>query len=102
MRDEMTGPEHASIVHSLQQFTQLETDRLIAEKLYEAARHNYDAALTESMRKALYLIVFVNPSLPEEALYPRRLMAPALILLGLTVLWATLSLAWASVEDHRL
>jgi capsular polysaccharide transport system permease protein len=102
MRDEITGPEHASIVHSLQQFTQLETDRLIAEKLYEAARHNYDAALTESMRKALYLTVFVNPSLPEEALYPRRLMAPALILLGLTILWATLSLAWASVEDHRL
>jgi capsular polysaccharide transport system permease protein len=102
MRDEMTGPEHASIVHSLQQFTQLETDRVIAEKLYEAARHNYDAAFTESMRKALYLIVFVNPSLPEEALYPRRIMAPILILLGLTVLWATLSLAWASVEDHRL
>jgi capsular polysaccharide transport system permease protein len=102
MQAEMTGPENASIVHSLQQFTQLETDRMIAEKLYEAARHNYDAALTESLRKALYLIVFVNPSLPEEALYPRRIMAPALILLGLTVLWATLSLAWASVEDHRL
>ncbi len=102
LRDELTGPEDASMVHSLEQFSQLETDRLIAEKLYEAARHNYDTALNESMRKALYLIVFVKPSMPEEALYPRRIMAPALIFLGLIVLWATLSLAWASVEDHRL
>jgi capsular polysaccharide transport system permease protein len=102
VRDELTGPEDASMVHSLEQFSQLETNRLIAEKLYEAARRNYDSALNESMRKALYLIVFVNPSLPQEALYPRRIVAPALILLGLIVLWATLSLAWASVEDHRL
>ncbi|WP_407802969.1 hypothetical protein, partial [Staphylococcus aureus] len=71
-------------------------------KLYEAARRNYDQAFAAAIRKALYLTVFVNPAMPEEALYPRRFLSPVLVFLGLLTAWTILSLAWASVEDHRL
>jgi len=102
LRNEMTGKENASFANRLQEFSRLETDRMVAEKLYEVTRHQYDLALAAAMRKALYLTVFVQPMLPEEALYPRRFMTPLLILFISFVVWSILSLAWASVEDHRL
>ncbi|CAK7262024.1 MULTISPECIES: capsule biosynthesis protein [unclassified Shinella] len=102
LRNQMTGKEVESYANTLNTFARLETDRMVAEKLYEATRHHYEMSLAAAMRKALYLTVFVRPMLPEEALYPKRVMTPVLTLFFLFVLWATLSLAWASIEDHRL
>jgi len=102
MRNQMTGKEAASYANTLSTFARLETDRMVAEKLYEATHHHYEVSLAAAMRKALYLAVFVRPMLPEEALYPRRVVTPLLTLFFLFVAWAILSLAWASIEDHRL
>lgn len=102
LRAQITGGADASLANVITSFSAVETDRIVAEKLYEAARRNYDQAFAAAVRKALYLTVFVNPALPEEALYPRRFLSPILIFLGLLTAWTILSLAWASVEDHRL
>ena len=102
IRAQIAGGADASLANVITDFSVVETDRLVAEKLYEAARRNYDQAFAAAVRKALYLTVFVNPAMPEEALYPRRLLAPVLIFLGLLTAWTILALAWASVEDHRL
>jgi len=102
MKTELTGPENESLAKSLLEYSRLDTDRLIAEKLYESSQKNYDAVLAEALRKTLYLAVFVNPTLPDEAIFPRRVSTPLIILLALTVAWATLSLIWASVQDHRI
>ena len=102
MRGKLTGTEDASVANSLTQFSRLETDRMVAEKLYEATRSNYEMTLAAAMRKALYLTIFVKPVLPEEALYPRRIASPLLMLVAFFVIWSILRLAWASVEDHRL
>ncbi|AYG65827.1 MULTISPECIES: capsule biosynthesis protein [unclassified Rhizobium] len=102
MKAELTGPENASLAKALLEYSRLETDRMIAEKLYESSQKNYDAVLAEALRKTLYLAVFVKPTLPEESIFPRRVSTPLIILLALVVTWATLSLIWASVEDHRI
>ncbi len=102
MRSELTGPENASLAKALLEYSRLETDRMIAEKLYESSQKNYDAVLAEALRKTLYLAVFVKPVLPDESIFPRRISTPLIILLALIVTWATLSLIWASVEDHRI
>ncbi len=102
MRAQLTGGGNASLANVITDYSKVETDRLVAEKLYEASRRNYDMAFASAMRKALYLTVFVQPSMPEEALYPRRISTPLFIFLGLLISWATLALIWASVEDHRL
>ncbi|WLR92392.1 capsule biosynthesis protein [Shinella zoogloeoides] len=102
MGAQLTGDADASLASMITGFSAVETDRLVAEKLYEAARRNYDQAFAAAVRQALYLTVFVRPALPEEALYPKRLLSPVLIFLGFLVTWATLALVWASVEDHRL
>ncbi|MFC3162980.1 capsule biosynthesis protein [Ciceribacter thiooxidans] len=92
----------ASVASVIQSFSRIETDRRVAESLYEAARKNLEEAQAEAMRKSLYLVVFVPPTVPEESLYPHRLSTPLLILLALTVLWSTGALLWASIEDHKL
>ncbi|MBB6483410.1 capsule biosynthesis protein [Rhizobium lusitanum] len=102
MKSELTGPENASLAKALLEYSRLDTDRLIAQKLYESSQKNYDAVLAEALRKTLYLAVFVKPALPEESIFPRRVSTPLIILLALIVTWATLSLIWASVEDHRI
>ncbi|NRF07617.1 capsule biosynthesis protein [Agrobacterium pusense] len=102
MRSQITGGADASLANVITNFSAVETDRVVAEKLYEAARRNYDQAFAAAVRKALYVTVFVNPAMPEEALYPRRFLSPFLILLGLLTIWTILALIWASIEDHRL
>lgn len=102
MRTQIAGSTNASLANVMTSFSAIETDRIVAEKLYEAARSNYDQAFAAAVRQALYLTVFVNPATPEEALYPKRLLSPLLVLIGLLTAWTTLALAWASVEDHRL
>ncbi|WP_414129565.1 capsule biosynthesis protein [Rhizobium jaguaris] len=101
-KSELTGPENASLAKALLEYSRLDTDRVIAERLYEASQRNYDAVLAEALRKTLYLAVFVNPTLPDEAVFPHRITTPLIILLGLAVLWTTLSLIWASVQDHQI
>lgn len=102
MRSQIAGGSDASLANVITNFSVVETDRMVAEKLYEAARRNYDQGFAAAVRKALYLTVFVNPAMPQEALYPRRILSPFLILLGLITVWTILALLWASVEDHRL
>jgi capsular polysaccharide transport system permease protein len=102
MKLELTGPENVSLAKALLEYSQLDTNRVIAEKLYEASQRNYDTVLAEALRKTLYLAVFVSPTLPDEAIFPHRFTTPLMILLALSVIWMTLSLIWASVEDHRI
>jgi len=102
LRSEMTGLSDASLANVINRYSEVETDRLLAEKLYEGARNAHERAVTAAMRKALYLTVFVQPSLPEESLYPKRLSSPLMVFLILMASWTTLALIWASVEDHRL
>lgn len=92
----------ASVASVIQNFSRIETDRRVAESLYEAARENLEMAQAEAMRKSLYLVVFVPPTVPEESLYPHRASTPLLILLALVVAWSTGALLWASIEDHKL
>lgn len=102
LQNSLTGPQVASVAQSIVEFARLETDRQIAQTIYEASRRVYDQALSEAMRKSLYLMVFVHPVAAQEPSYPNRVMTPMLILLGCFAVWATLSLMWASVEDHKL
>lgn len=101
---EMTGTDSAdaNLAKSFVRFAQLETDRRVAESLYEIARRNLDTAQAQGVRQGLYIVVFVQPNVPQDSLYPHRISTPLLVLLALTIGWTIIALIWASVEDHRL
>jgi len=51
-------------------------------------------------RQQVYLATFVRPTLPEEALYPRRLRSLGVVFLIAFAVWAIGSCAVQSVRDH--
>jgi len=52
------------------------------------------------IRQQVYIASFVPPSLPEEALYPRRWRSLGVVALIAFALWGIGWLAAQSVRDH--
>ena len=57
----------------MESYERLESERTFAEKAYQHALEALDRARMNADRQQVYIAGFVQPSLPEEALYPRRL-----------------------------
>jgi capsular polysaccharide transport system permease protein len=81
-------------------YEQLESERTFAENTYQHALQALDRSRLNADRQQVYLATFVRPTLPEEALYPRRLQALGVIFLIAIVIWAIGGVAVQSVRDH--
>lgn len=81
-------------------YEQLDAERKFAEAAYQHALAALDRARAETDRQQLYLASFVPPSLPEEALYPRRWRSVGVVALIAFALWAIGGLALQSIRDH--
>jgi capsular polysaccharide transport system permease protein len=81
-------------------YEQLESERTFAENTYQHALQALDRARINADRQQVYLATFVRPTLPEEALYPRRLQALGVVFLIAIVVWAIGGVAVQSIRDH--
>jgi capsular polysaccharide transport system permease protein len=91
-----------TVAASVAKFEELDLQRQFAEKMYSLAQADLDRARQRAERQSVYLTVFVPPSLPEEARYPRRAAFPILTFIGLAIVWSIAAMVIAAVEDHRL
>jgi len=72
----------------------------IARSIYADAVLEYERARVALERKRSYLLTYVTPRLPEDSLYPRRLLYTCLVSLAGGLLWCVLAgLGWM-VRDH--
>jgi capsular polysaccharide transport system permease protein len=69
--------------------------------LYKVSLSAYEKTRVEAARKVRNLAVIVAPHLPEEAEYPRRLLALGAALFILVLAYGLLRLTLAIIEDHR-
>ena len=81
-------------------YEQLESERTFAENAYQHALQALDRSRMNADRQQVYLATFVQPTLPEEALYPRRLRSLGVVFLIAFAVWAIGSCAVQSVRDH--
>jgi capsular polysaccharide transport system permease protein len=81
-------------------YEELESERRFAENAYQHALEGLDRARSNADRQQIYIADFVQPSLPEEALYPRRLRALGVVFLIAFTVWAIGGLTIRSVRDH--
>jgi capsular polysaccharide transport system permease protein len=51
-------------------------------------------------RQARYIATFVEPHMPEDSLYPKRLQMIFLVLLCSTLAWAIGVLVFYGIRDH--
>ena len=81
-------------------YEQLESERTFAENTYQHALQALDRSRINADRQQVYLATFVRPTLPEEALYPRRLQALGVVFLIAIVIWGIGGIAVQSIRDH--
>lgn len=83
------------------EFSRLELEQQLAAKRVTAAMQSLEEARNEARRKQAYVERIAQPSLPDEALEPRRLRGiVATLLLGLLA-YAILSMLIAGVREHQ-
>jgi len=85
----------------LARFEELELNRMFAEKLLAITQQAFQKALVETERQHMYLVVFVEPRLPDEARFPRRAVNTLLVFVLLSLIWTIVRLVLAGVVDAR-
>jgi capsular polysaccharide transport system permease protein len=83
------------------EFEGLVVDREFAEESYRVALTALDVARTNAARQSRYLAVFITPTLPESAAFPRRELIVGLAALFLTLAWVILALVYYSIRDRQ-
>jgi capsular polysaccharide transport system permease protein len=70
------------------------------ERLYEIAEAAYEKSRQELESQQLYVVMVVRPTMPERAIYPRRILNTLLTFVWSFVLWSIFALAIAGIRDH--
>ena len=81
-------------------YEHLESERTFAEKAYQHALEALDRSRMNADRQQVYIAGFVQPSLPEESLYPRRLRSFGVVFVLCFAVWGIGGLTLKSVRDH--
>ena len=95
------GTEGLDYPTLMARFEGLLVDRQFAEESYRAALTALDVARTNSARQSRYLAVYIRPTLPESAQFPRRDVIAGLALIFLTLAWAIAALVYYSIRDRQ-
>lgn len=95
---EVGGEDYPTLIA---EFEGLVVDREFAEESYRAALTALDLARTNTVRQSRYLAVFIQPTLPERADFPRREIILGLAGLFLLLGWSILALVYYSIRDRR-
>jgi capsular polysaccharide transport system permease protein len=72
----------------------------LAKQRYASTLTSLELARAEAQRKQRYLLPFVEPQIPDEAVEPRRLRAVTTVFLFSCLLYGIGGLIWAAVKDH--
>lgn len=96
--DRVGGEDYPTLIA---EFEGLVVDREFAEESYRAALTAQDLARTATTRQSRYLAVFIQPTFPELAQFPRRDVILGLCALFLMLGWAILALVYYSIRDRQ-
>ena len=83
-------------------YEELLVDREFSEKAYTSALSSLERARADADRQQRYLAAFVRPTLPEEAIYPQRILGTLTVLALASLLWALGVLVSYAIRDHAL
>lgn len=84
------------------EFERLQIAREFAEKRYGLALESAETARAEATRQHSYLVSIVRPQIAEQALYPRRLLIVATVLVASLMIFAIGSLIVVGIRDHLI
>lgn len=101
-RNRLAGSDGDGITMNglIQQYQPLILEQELAREQYTSALGSLEAARIEASRKKQYLITFVSPTLPDEALEPQKIMSILTVALFAFLAYSVGGLLWAALKDH--
>ncbi|QRM56521.1 hypothetical protein [Sinorhizobium sp. BG8] len=98
------GTESAgnNVSEVIDRFSELLVEQEFATKAYTASLASLEAAVQDAQKQERYFATYVQPRVPEIALYPERGMNTLLTLLAFTALWLIGYFVVRSVKDHAI
>lgn len=97
----VTNSEH-NLTQALLEYEGLMVEQTVAEKLLASMSLILDRARVAAAKQQIYLSTFVPPLLPTYSEYPAPFYALFAALFCFTVLWSSVSLVTAAINDNRL
>nr|WP_321442492.1 hypothetical protein [uncultured Cohaesibacter sp.] len=92
--------ETQALTGQLLDYRDILMDQEFLEKAYLSALSSLETARLDANSRQRYLAVFVRPSLPESALYPKRISSILVTLVISIFVWAIGTLIVYAVRDH--
>lgn len=96
----VTGQGSEGLGRLVGNYQPLIMEQEIAQQGYAASLASFEAARIEAQRKKQYLITFVEPSLPDAATEPRRLIKIITVLVYSFLAYLIFGLLWSALKDH--
>lgn len=97
-RDGQNQPENYSDL--LVEYERLRIEQELAREAYTGAQAGLEVARAEASRKQMYLVSFVDPTMPDEAELPDRWLNVLIAFLGGSTAFAVVSLIGAAIREH--
>ena len=97
----VSNSEH-NLTQALLEYESLMVEQTVAEKLNASMQLILDRARIAAAKQQIYLATFVPPLLPTYSEYPAPFYVLFAALFCFTVLWSSVSLVAAAVNDNRL
>ncbi|OBX78828.1 hypothetical protein [Faucicola atlantae] len=99
--NQVTGPSDRSLSNRSADYQRLVLEKELADKQLASAMASYEQAKNDFSQKQLYLATLAKPSLPDEALEPKRAKNIFSGFIFSLLIWGTLRLFVAGVKEHN-
>ncbi len=90
----------SDLTRLIEGYAPLLLEQELAQHRYSSALASLEVARADAQRKQRYLIPFVKPALPDEAIEPERLMNTLIVFLAASLIYGIGALILASIYDH--
>ena len=100
-RKRLASTEGERLAGLAAEFQNLTLDASFAEEAYRASLQTLEKVRMDTSKELKHLIVIASPTLPQIALYPRRLYDLGTIFVVCLLLYGVVRLVVATVEDHH-
>jgi len=94
------GTEGTALSGLIESYQPLILEQEIAQQQYASALSSLELARVEAQRKKQYLVTFIRPNLPDQALEPRRLNRILTVALFSFLIYLIGGLMWSALKDH--
>lgn len=91
---------NSSLAAMVVQFEQLTLEVQFAQGILQTATTNLEAARSAGLQQHLYVETYVKPTLPQSAIYPKRLFSVFATLFVCLLFWTLMILIVRSVREH--